>query len=94
MANYIMGFAYVEIDLDDNPCIISLCGHILALESMDNHMNIAKYYIIFEDIGDKNSIIGLKSSSISFSTLELKNCTMCRSSLRNINRYDRIIRRA
>jgi len=94
MINYIMRFAYVEIDLDDNPCIILSCGHILTLESMNDHMDIAKYYIVFEDTRDKNSIIELKSSSIPFSISKLKNCSMCRSPLRNINRYDRIVRRA
>jgi hypothetical protein len=94
MVDYIMGSAYVEIDLDDNPCIIPSCGHILTLESMDGHMDIAKYYIVSEDTGGKNPIIGLKSNSVPFSTSELKNCPMCRSPLRNINRYGRIVRRA
>ena len=94
MVDYIMGSAYAEIDLDDNPCIIPSCGHILTLESMDGHMDIAKYYTISEDTGAENPIIGLKSSSVLFSTSELKNCPMCRSPLRNINRYGRIVRRA
>lgn len=91
MVDYIMGSRYAEIDLDENPCIIPSCGHILTLESMDGHMEIAKYYTISDA---DNSIIALKSNSIPFSTSELKNCPMCRSPLRNINRYGRIVRRA
>lgn len=91
MVDYIMGSRYADIDIDENPCIIPSCGHILTLESMDGHMEIAKYYTIsYAD----NSIIALKSNSVPFSTSELKNCPMCRSPLRNINRYGRIVRRA
>lgn len=94
MINYIIRFVYVEIDLDDNSYIILSYDHILTLKSINDHMNIAKYYIVFKDIEDENSIIELKLSSISFSISKLKNYSMCRSSLRNINRYERIVRRA
>jgi hypothetical protein len=89
-----MEFTYAEIDLDEDPCIIPSCGHILTLESMDGHMEIAKYYTISDDTNAEKSIIALKSSSVPFSTSELKSCPMCRSPLRNINRYGRIVRRA
>jgi len=89
-----MGSAYAEIDLDDNPCIIPSCGHILTLESIDGYIDIAKYYTVSEDTGGKNPIIRLKSSSVPFSISELKNCPIYRSPLRNINRYGRIVRRA
>ncbi len=94
MVDYIMGSTYAEIDPDESPCIILSYGHILTIESMDGHIEIAKYYIISDDTNGENSIIGLKSRSVPFSTSELKNCPMCRSPLRNINRYGRIVRRA
>ncbi|KAF6236088.1 hypothetical protein HO173_005716 [Letharia columbiana] len=94
MVDYIMGSTYAETDLDENPCIIPSCGHILTLESMDGHMEISKYYTISGDTDAEDSIVALKSSSVPFSTSELKNCPMCRSPLRNINRYGRIVRRA
>ncbi len=94
MVDYIMGSTYADTDLDENPCIIPSCGHILTLESMDGHMEIAKYYTISDETNVENSIIALKSTSLPFSTSELKNCPMCRSPLRNINRYGRIVRRA
>lgn len=93
MVDYIMGSTYAEIDLDENPCIIPSCGHILTLESMDGQMEIAKYYTISDDTNSEDSIVALKSSSVPFSSSELKNCPMCRSPLRNINRYGRIVRR-
>jgi len=94
MVNYIIGSAYAEIDLDDNPYIILSYGHILTLESIDGHIDIAKYYTFSKDTGGENPIIRLKSSSVLFSTSELKNYPIYRSPLRNINRYGRIVRRA
>lgn len=94
MVDYIMGSTYGEIDLDENPCIIPSCGHILSLESMDGHMEIAKYYAFSDDTDAEQPIIALASSSLPFSTSDLKNCPLCRAPLRNINRYGRIVRRA
>ena len=94
MVDYIMGSSFAEIDLDESPCIIPSCGHILTLESMDGHMEMSKYYTMSGEIDVENPIIALKSSSVPFSTSELKNCPLCRKPLRNINRYGRIVRRA
>ena len=94
MVDYIMGSSYAELALDESPCLIPSCGHILTLESMDGHMDMSKYYTISSDTNIENPIIGLKSSSVPFSISELKNCPQCRKPLRNINRYGRIVRRA
>ncbi|ERF70407.1 hypothetical protein EPUS_05226 [Endocarpon pusillum Z07020] len=94
MVDYITWSTYSEIDLDKNPCIIPTCGHILTQESMDALMEMPKYYTFSEAPGAENSIIALKSSSVPFSTSELKSCPLCRLPLRNINRYGRIVRRA
>ena len=94
MVDYIMGSSYAEIELDESPCIIPSCGHILTLESMDGHMEMSKYYTTSSDPDSENPIIALKSNSVPFSTSELKNCPLCRKPLRNINRYGRIVRRA
>ena len=94
MVDYIMGSSYAELDLDESPCLIPTCGHILTLESMDGHMDMSKYYTMSSDNNIENPIIGLKSSSVPFSTSDLKNCPLCRKPLRNINRYGRIVRRA
>ena len=94
MVDYIMSSTYAEIDLNETPCIIPTCGHILTLESMDGHMDLSKYYTISDDPCTDDPIIALSSSSEPFSSSELKNCPMCRKPLRNINRYGRIVRRA
>lgn len=94
MVDYIMGSSYAEIDLDESPCLISSCGHILTLESMDGHMDMSKYYTMSSETNIEDPIIAVKSSSVPFSASELKNCPLCRKPLRNINRYNRIVRRA
>lgn len=94
MIDYIIKFIYIEIDLNENFCIISFYDHIFILKNMNNHMKIAKYYIIFNNIIDENSIIELKSKLISFSISKLKKYFIYYNFFHNINKYDRIIRRA
>lgn len=93
MVDYIMGSSYADVDLDESPCIIPSCGHVLTMESMDGHMEMSKYYVLSSDPDAEDPIIALKSSSTPF-TSEPKNCPMCRRPLRDINRYGRIVRRA
>ena len=94
MVDYIMGSSYAEVDLDESPCLIPTCGHLLTLESMDGHMDMSEYYTTSSETDVDDPITALKMSSVPFSTSELKNCPMCRRPLRNINRYGRIVRRA
>ncbi|MCJ1475096.1 hypothetical protein MMC13_003756 [Lambiella insularis] len=94
MVDYIMRSTYAEIDLDNNPCIIPSCGHLLTRESMDGHMDMMQYYITSNDENAEESIIAVKTDSVPFSSSDLKNCPLCRIPLRNINRYGRIVRRA
>ncbi len=91
MIDYIMKFSYAEIDLDESPCIISSCDHILTLKSMNDHMSISNYYTLSDEPDGADSIVRLKSSSKPFSIAELKNCSMCCCPFRNINRYDCIV---
>ena len=94
MVDYIMGSSYMDINLDESPCLIPSCGHILTLESMDGHMEMSQYYTMSSDTNIEHPIMALRSNSVPFSASELKNCPLCRKPLRNINRYGRIVRRA
>ena len=87
---YNMGTTYAETDLDENPCIIPSCGHILTVESMDGMMGMSDYY----DASIDGTFASLKSASVPFSETKVKNCGTCRRPLRDINRYSRIVRRA
>ena len=61
---------------------------------MDDHMSLPKFFEIVEPDGGSEQVLGLKPNSSPFSTEDLKNCPICRSPMRNINRYGRIVRRA
>ncbi|KAJ9661610.1 hypothetical protein H2201_006466 [Coniosporium apollinis] len=88
--DFIMGEAYREIDLEDNPCIFPQCGHFLTIESMDGLMDMKKHY----EFSPEGVIVSAKQSSEPFSMDESKTCATCRASLRNLSRYGRIVRRA
>lgn len=81
---------YKEVDVDEAPCIFPDCGHFFTVESMDGQMSMREHYEL-----DENDIpTGIKTAADSFSMDEIKTCSVCRSSLRNIARYGRIVRRA
>lgn len=89
-ADMIMFEPYKDINLDENPCIFTQCGHIFTVESMDGIMGMAAHY----DLNADERPISLKSPSAAFSQDSLKTCPTCRGSLRGIARYGRIVRRA
>lgn len=90
IVDFILSSPFNEIDLDENPCIVPSCGHILTLESMDGHMSMSDFYTMNEE----GAILDLKNGAEPFSALGMKSCPTCRSPLRNVNRYGRIVRRA
>lgn len=92
MVDYIMGLTYMEIDLDETPCLVPSCGHILTMENMDGVMDMSSYYEI--DERSPEPIVSLKSCSRPFSSSGLKKCPMCRTRMGEFHRYGRIIRRA
>ncbi|TKA59728.1 hypothetical protein B0A55_12684 [Friedmanniomyces simplex] len=90
-ADLVMFETYGDIDLNEDPCIFTGCGHIYTLSSMDGIMDMPKHYDIDPMTG---KVIGLKTSSEPFSSDESKSCPTCRGSLRSLARYGRIVRRA
>ncbi|KAI9781350.1 MAG: hypothetical protein M1816_002396 [Peltula sp. TS41687] len=88
MVDYIMQATYSEVDLDEDPIIVPSCGHLMALSSMDGHMRMSDYY----ELSEGCSVKALKKLPEPFSTENLKNCPICRGSLRDINRYNRVVR--
>lgn len=81
---------FVEVDLDEDPCLIPPCGHIITTSSMDGHMAMSKYYTV----GLDGKIVDILEHNEPFSVNELKVCSTCRGSLRKLSRYGRIVRRA
>ncbi len=90
IVDLILSSTFEGVDLDEDPCIVPSCGHILTLESMDGHMSMSDFYII----NGEGSIVDVKNSAEPFSASGMKSCPTCRGPLRNINRYSRIVRRA
>lgn len=89
MVDYIECKTYQEIDLEAAPIIVPSCGHLLTLPSMDGHMEMSTHYEMTED----GFVQGVISKSEPLSMKSLKACPMCRMPLRNINRYNRIVKR-
>ena len=90
VVDFIMSSTFEEVNLDEDPCIVPPCGHILTLESMDGHMSMSDFYVF----NSEGSIVDVKNSAEPFSASEMKSCPTCRGPLRNLNRYSRIVRRA
>ncbi|KAL9119512.1 MAG: hypothetical protein Q9187_003935 [Circinaria calcarea] len=90
VVDFILSSTFEEVDLDEDPCIIPPCGHVLTLESMDGHMSMSDFYIM----NTEGSIVDLKNSAEPFSASGMKSCPTCRGPLRNLNRYSHIVRRA
>ncbi|KAF7957199.1 hypothetical protein EAE96_002790 [Botrytis aclada] len=90
VVDFILSSTFEEVDLDEDPCIVPECGHILTLESMDGHMSMSDFYTM----NGEGSIVDLKNSAEPFSASGMKSCPTCRGPLRNLNRYNRIVRRA
>ncbi|WPG98204.1 Hypothetical protein R9X50_00099100 [Acrodontium crateriforme] len=90
VVDLILSSTFEEIDLNENPCIMPSCGHMLTLETMDGHMSMSDFYTT----NGEGSIVELKNSAEPFSASGMKSCPTCRGPLRSINRYSRIVRRA
>ncbi|ORY02657.1 hypothetical protein BCR34DRAFT_521231 [Clohesyomyces aquaticus] len=90
--------AYRDADLNEDALIVPRCGHAKLMSSMDGTLGMSAAYDMNED-GTVKAIKGCEPFSIgstTSSTSELKDlpgCPDCRGSLRNINRYGRIVRR-
>jgi hypothetical protein len=79
---------YHEMDLNQDPCFVLRCGHILSISSLDGIMQMGEHY----EMGDNHKVIDIKGQSQPF-TVEQKFCPECRHPLRNLQRYNRIWRR-
>jgi len=82
---------YKDIDLENDPILVPRCGHIITVASLDGHFDMSKHYEMQRGI----VISGISTSSTTFSAeQDMKRCPTCRGSLKSIQRYARITRRA
>jgi len=89
MVDFIECTTYREVDLDKDPIIIPACGHLMTRSSMDGHMELSRVY----DLDSAGEIKGIIDASLPFSMDDLKSCPICRAPMRDIHRYNRIVKR-
>jgi len=90
-ADLLMLTSYKDVNLDEDPCIFTPCGHVFTIDSLDGTMGMYEHYQVDPLTRD---YIGLKDLTEPFSLNESKPCPECRGSLRSLARYGRIVRRA
>lgn len=95
----IMFEPYSDIDLDSNQIIVPTCGHFYTIETYDSHMGMKNCYILDEN----NAIIGPRplagsggpdAADDAPEKPVVKNCPDCRAPLRDMQRYNRIVKTA
>lgn len=86
LTDLIMCTTYREADLDEDPVIFLSCGHFYTVSTLDGHMDLKSAY----EIGDDGKILEPKN----FSRTKMKACPECRAPLRNIHRYNRVVKGA
>lgn len=90
-ADLIMFTEYRDLDLNETPCIFPHCGHFYTVDTLDGQMSMGDYF----DINMLGKVMGFKADAARpFAIDEIKKCADCRGSLRSINRYGRLVRRA
>ena len=82
--------SYSSVNLDEDPCIFTSCGHVFTLSTMDGMMEVSKHY----ELDESRNALSIKVTLEAFSSHELPTCPSCRGPLRDIARYGRIVRRA
>jgi len=86
--DYILQNTYGNTDLDEDPVIMPLYRHLMALSNIDRPMGMFDYY----ELSPSSSVNALKPLPEAFSTENIKKCPMCRGPLPDINQYNRIVR--
>ncbi|PYH99758.1 P-loop containing nucleoside triphosphate hydrolase protein [Aspergillus ellipticus CBS 707.79] len=82
--------AYKDIDIDKDPMVFLSCGHFYTASSLDGVMEMSEHYDMDESTG---RITGLKHSHRIMAG-DRKGCPECRRPLREINRYNRMVKSA
>jgi len=86
IVDLLMMSTYAEADIDEDPLIFFSCGHFYTVSTLDGHMGMRDCYVVDEE----GNILGPKT----FSKTEMKTCPDCRAPLRNIHRYNRMVKGA
>lgn len=88
--DFIMYDTYGDVDIDENPIIFLTCGHFYTVSTLDGLMDLKESYII----DPEGTILGPKPASGVASGEGPKGCPECRKPLRDIHRYNRVVKLA
>ncbi|RHZ48435.1 hypothetical protein Glove_551g8 [Diversispora epigaea] len=87
IVDLIMQATFTEVDWTTERMIVLECGHVFTSETLDNLMGMESVY----NMDAMGNWIGIKP--ITDQPGELKRCPNCRASIKNIQRYGRIIKK-
>jgi hypothetical protein len=85
---------YGEIEIDTNPLIFLSCGHFYTVSSLDGIMDLAQHYVTDPRTGKILRPNSSHQDRVVTSRSAPKGCPDCRLPLRDINRYNRIVKKA
>ncbi|KAI2941998.1 hypothetical protein CBS147482_8117 [Aspergillus niger] len=83
--------AYKDINVDEDPLVFLSCGHFYTASSLDGIMGMSEHYEVESSTG---RILGPRLNHRLFDSGRPKGCPQCRAPLRDIDRYNRIIKQA
>ncbi|OGM45677.1 hypothetical protein ABOM_005444 [Aspergillus bombycis] len=83
---------YDDINVNEDPLIFLSCGHYYTVSSLDGIMEIKEYYNVHPHTG---TIVSPRlSRRVMSDDAKLPGCPECRMPLRDIHRYNRIVKKA
>lgn len=85
--DYITMDTYAEIDLGQNPCVFPQCGHVITASSLDGFLRLSDFY----EMNEARAVISCKATAWDMNQ-KVPGCPQCRGTIRNINRYGRVVR--
>ncbi|GLA69291.1 hypothetical protein AtubIFM55763_009243 [Aspergillus tubingensis] len=83
--------AYKDVDIDQDPLVFLSCGHFYTASSLDGIMGMSEHYEVESSTG---RLLGPKLTHRLLESGRPKGCPQCRAPLRDIDRYNRIIKQA
>ncbi|OJJ46412.1 hypothetical protein ASPZODRAFT_2129422 [Penicilliopsis zonata CBS 506.65] len=83
---------YHNINADEDPLVFLSCNHFYTVSSLDGAMGLKDYYDVDPDTG---KVVRPKPSRrVANGESTILGCPECRTPLRNIDRYNRIVKKA
>ena len=79
---------YRQTNLDENPVIVPACGHIVLMKTMDQLIGLGNQY----ELSSSGAPVAFRSDSYHLAVPEVKGCPQCQGSLRDLHRYNRLVK--